>query len=299
MKRIVILHSQKSLINGFYISPSNKSIIEKEKKIIGKKEFEKEKEEKEEEKNNERINQISKNIPKAQRYQYFIDREINLLSYKHAVHIDFRSLYESYWSLLRQTHLVIFTFISKDDYNLFFSKISLFLMSLALNIITNALFFSDDSMHKIYKDYGKFDFLYNLPQTIYSILISNIFTTLFEFLSLSEDILSEFKMNMNMIHFSLKKQKIIRYLIIKSIIFFISGLIVLIFFWYYISCFCAVYSNTQFHLIKDIFISFITGMIYPFILILIPTIIRISALQNKNICLYKISRILTTIIGLI
>ena len=112
------------------------------------------------------------------------------MNYEHAVLIDFRPLCQSYWSLLKQTHLIIFTFITKDDYNLFFSKISLFLMSLALNITSNTLFFSDDSMHKLYEDYGEFDFLYNIPQTINSILISGIFTTLFEFLSLSEDILS-------------------------------------------------------------------------------------------------------------
>ena len=154
-------------------------------------------------------------------------------------------------------------------------------------------------MHKLYKDYGEFDFLYNLPQTIYSILISSLFTTLFEFLALSEDILLKFKENMNMMHINEKKQKIIRYLRIKSIIFFITGLIILLFFWYYVSCFCAVYTNTQTPLIKDTFISFATGIIYPFILILIPIIIRIPALESKNICLYKFSRILTTVISFV
>ena len=247
----IIKYSQKSLKKGLYnISSSNGEIIEKEKneKDIEKEEKKEKEEEEEEEKNNERINQISKNIPKSQRYQYFIDNEINGLNYEQAVLIDFRPLCQSYWSLLKQTHLIIFTFISKDDYNLFFSKISLFLMSLALNITSNAFFFSDDSMHKLYEDYGEFDFLYNLPQTIYSILISSLFTTLFEFLALSEDILLKFKENMNMIHISIKKQKIIRYLRIKSIIFFITGLIILLFFWYYVSCFCAVYTNTQTHL---------------------------------------------------
>ena len=60
--------------------------------------------------------------------------------------------------LLEQTHLIIFTFITKEDYNLFFSNISLFLMSLALDITSNALFFCDDFMHKLYEDYGEFDF---------------------------------------------------------------------------------------------------------------------------------------------
>ena len=189
--------------------------------------------------------------------------------------------------------------MSKEDYNLFFIKITLFLISIALNLASNTLFFSDDSMHKLYEDYGKFNFLYNLPQSIYSIVIANLFTSLFEYLSLSEDILLKFKGNMNMRNINVMKQKIIKCLIIKSIIYFIVGLIILIFFWYYVTCFCAVYSNTQVHLIKDTFISFSINLGYPFVLILIPTIIRVSALQNKNVCLYKFSRILAIVISLI
>lgn len=255
--------------------------------------------EKEEEKENERINHIKEAIPKDKRSKYFIDNEINGLDYEHAINIDYRSFFESYWSLLRQTHLIIFTFIIKDDYNLFLSKITLFIISFAFNITSNALFFSDDSMHKLYEDYGEFDFIFNLPQTIYSILISSFFTTIFEFLALSEETISEFKEEDDLNYMNKEKNKIIIFLKKKSIAFFIVGTIILTFFWYYLSCFCAVYQNTQVHLIKDTFISFATGMIYPFFLTIIPIIIRIPALRTKSICLYKFSRILTTVIGLI
>ena len=154
-------------------------------------------------------------------------------------------------------------------------------------------------MHKLYEDYGKFDFVYNIPQTIYSILISSFFTFLFELLALSDENLSQFKEKENIENIEFEKKKEIKYLKIKSIIFFIIGNIFLLFFCYYVSCFCAVYYNTQIHLIKDIFISFGTGMIYPFILTLIPTIIRIPALRKKSTCLYKFSRILTFAISLI
>ena len=144
-------------------------------------------------------------------------------------------------------------------------------MSFALNAIANTLFFSDDSMHNLYINYGKYDFIYNLPQTIYSILISGFIIFIFELLSLSEDNLIEFKQKVNIKDINNEKNKQIKYLKIKSIIFSIIGIIILLFSWYYISCFCAVYSNTQTALIKNIFISFITGIIYPFILVLIPT----------------------------
>ena len=142
---------------------------------------------------NERIVKILEKIPKNERYQYFIDLELIKLEYKYAINIDFRTFFQYYWSLLKIIHPIIFTFIMKNDYNLFLSKLSLFIMSFALNAIAITLFFSDDSMHNLYINYGKYDFIYNLPQTIYSILISGFIIFIFELLSLSEDNLIKFK----------------------------------------------------------------------------------------------------------
>jgi len=246
-----------------------------------------------------RITQIVNKIPKKERHQYFIDDELNTLEYKYAVNIDFRSFFQYYWSLLKQTHLIIFTFITKNDFNLFLLKCALFTMSLALNISMNALFFSDESMHKLYIDYGNFDFLYNLPQTIYSSLLSGFLSFLFERLSLSADILLKFKDKGYKNDAENKKVKEIKYLKLKSILFLIIGIILLLFFWYYLSCFCAVYYNTQIPLIKDTFITFSLGLLYPFPLTLIPTIVRIPALRKKSTCFYRVSRILTFVISLI
>ena len=155
-------------------------------------------------------------------------------------------------------------------------------------------------MHKLYIDYGQFDFIYNLPQTIYSAILSGLLSFLIQYLSLSEDTLLKFKEDsINNDDIFIKKEKEIKCLIIKNIIFFIIGIILLLFFWYYLSCFCAVYYNTQIPLIKDTFISFGLGLLFPFPLTLIPTFVRIPALRKKSICLYKISRILTFAINLI
>ena len=85
---------------------------------------------------------------------------------------------------------------------------------------------------------------------------------------------------------------------IKFAIFFILNNILLLFFWYFISCFCAVYNNTQLILIKDTLVSFALSMIYPFGLNLFPGFFRIPALRSKNKdkkCLYKISGLVALI----
>ena len=104
------------------------------------------------------------------------------------------------------------------------------------------------------------------------------------FLALSEkQILAINNMRNNNIKFSNEKiEKTMKILSYKFIAFFIVSFIFLLFFWYYLSCFCAVYENTQIHLIKDTIISFGLNMIYPLFIYLIPGIFRIISLRNKN-----------------
>ena len=115
-------------------------------------------------------------------------------------------------------------------------------------------------------------------------------------LSLSEKNIFTLKQEENY-EIAMKKSKTIRNcLIIKFIIFFVLTILLSICFWYFISCFCAVFSNTQIILIKDTLISFCVSMLYPFGLNLLPGFFRIPALKDKNReCLYKISLIVALI----
>ena len=66
-------------------------------------------------------------------------------------------------------------------------------------------------------------------------------------------------------------------------------------FCYYLGCFCAVYQNTQFHLIKDTLISFGISNITPLGINLLPGLFRIPAISKKGsgkICLYVLSKLL-------
>ena len=110
-------------------------------------------------------------IPKNERIIYFNDEELNSLEFKYALEIDFRTYSQFYFSLIRQTHFVIFTFLVQNDYNLFLLKLSLFLITFSFLFFMNELFFNDDSMHKLYEDEGKYDILYQIPQILYSTFV--------------------------------------------------------------------------------------------------------------------------------
>jgi hypothetical protein len=152
-------------------------------------------------------------------------------------------------------------------------------------------------MHKIYEDEGTFDFIYQIPQILYSTVLSNLDIALVSYLSLSEKNILIIKNTKEKNKENLKKlvYEIKKCLIIKFILFFLFDFLSLILFWYYLGCFCAVYKNTQFHLIKDTILSFSLSLLYPFGLCLLPGIFRIKALNSKKKdkeCMYKFSKIL-------
>ena len=241
------------------------------------------------------FNNIKKN-KKNEKDMNYNDYELNNLSYIQALEYDKRTFIDYYMSLIKMKQLFIFTFYTQNDYNSRIIKICLFLFSFASYFIVNALFFNDSTMHKIYENQGKYDLIYQIPQILYSTVISILINTVIKSISLTEkNILSIKKENIN-----LKKKyiKIIKLLKLKFVLFFIIIFVFLLVFWYYISCFCAVYKNTQIHLLKDTMISFGLSLLYPFGLNFIPGIIRIPSLQavkrNKE-CIYKLSQIIQLI----
>ena len=158
-------------------------------------------------------------------------------------------------------HILLFSFI--NDYNSRIIKILLFLFSFNVYIVVNALFFNDSTMHKIYLDKGSFNLIYQLPQIIYSSLISSLLIITLKQFGLSESNILQLKKNKNNESINKRSENLIKFLFYKFILFFFIGFIYLLFFWYYISTFCAVYENTQIHLIKDTLISFGLSLIYP------------------------------------
>jgi hypothetical protein len=66
----------------------------------------------------------------------------------------------------------------------------------------------------------------------------------------------------------------------------------MIFFWYYVSSFCAVYVGTQYAMITAAIFALIFGIIYQAIFALIITILRHIGLKCKCNTCYKLSQFL-------
>ena len=231
-------------------------------------------------------------------YRVLNDQELNTLKYEMALVLDKRTYFQYYWSLLRQKQLILFTFFLSNDYNLLTLKISLFLISFCLYFTINGFFFNDETMHKVYEENGTYDLINKIPQIFYSTIVSTIINMILKTLSLSEKSLLELKEEKNK-NIATQKAKTIKILLkIKFIIFFILSILFMGFFWYFISCFCAVFINTQIILITNTAFSFILSMLYPFAINLFPGFFRIPSLRAKNRnkkCIYNLSKIIAFI----
>ena len=164
--------------------------------------------------------------------------------------------------------------------------------------MTNAFFYNDDNMHQIYQENGSYNFLYQIPQIIYSSLISSTINFLMRNLSLSQRSVLRIKQTTKVRKMIKDTFEMIKAYRLKIIIFNLLGFILLSFECYYITLFCAVYTNTQIHLLKDSFTSFGVSLLYPFGLYIIPGFFRIPSLKaiNKDkICLYRVSQLMSLI----
>ena len=226
--------------------------------------------------------------------KYYTDNEINLLTYNQAINIDIRTYFQYYISLIKTKQMIIFAFFTSNDYNSRNLKIGLFLFSFSLYYTVNSLFFQDSTIHYIYEKSGSFDLEYQIPKIMYTTMISSFISFIIRLFSLSEKKVIEAKRNINYI----ETNNVSKALKIQFALFFALTILFLAFFWYYLSCFCAVYQNAQMTLLKDTLISYGLYMIYPLGISLIPGFFRIPALrdkkQNKNF-LYNFSKLIQMI----
>ena len=174
-----------------------------------------------------------------------------------------------------------------------FIKYSRFIFLLCTDMAMNVFFFSDDTMHKMFLDYGKYNFIQQIPQIIYSTIISQLIEIFLCYLSLTDKHFYQVKECKKVSKKSMLG--IMKCIQIKICFFFVFTSVIFIFYWYLVTCFCAVYQNTQIAFIKDSLLSFVLSISIPFGLYLIPSFLRIISLKVKKFKLefvYKASGVI-------
>ena len=198
-----------------------------------------------------------------------------------------RTFLQNYLTFLKLKQMFIFTFFTTLDRNLKVVKIGLFILFVSFYFAFTALFFNDSIMRKIYEYKGNTDAAVHVPNIILSSLCCIVMNILVKFVSLSERDMYKIR-NENKKE---EKDKIKGKIKIKTYILFGVSIALILFFWYYVSAFCAVFKNSQVHYLINVIGAFIVCNIWPFVTSFIPLILRNIALSKESPCLYKASQI--------
>ena len=236
---------------------------------------------------------LSNKISSVTKKKKYNDFELNSFEYKEALLIDGRTCVEYYLALIKYKNVIIFSFCPRNDYNSIIIRSCIFSLSFSIHYAINFVFFTDEIMHKIYEEGGKYDILYFIPQISISFFVSYYFTVIIKIIFLSERNIIQVRKQPSLSLSYIASDKVKKNLVIKYAVFFILGLIFLVFFWMLLSSFGAVYTNTQMFIFKNTLVSFAMSLLYPFIISIFPSVLRICSLKSKNSeYIYKVSKYL-------
>ena len=233
-----------------------------------------------------RINMVNldkKEEKKKEMINYnFNDYELNTLSYNDAIRYDHRTCFQYYICLIKMKQPIIFGFCPFKDYNTIIIKSCIFFLSFAIYYAMNFVFFTEDTIHKIYEDGGKYDLVFFIPQICIAFAISHVITVIVKLIFLSQRNIATINIQKpgNSLYDVTEKEK--KNLVIKYSFFFILGIIFLGIFWLFLSAFGAVYQNTQIIVFENTLISFAISLVYPFFINLLPCAFRMCSLSDKK-----------------
>ena len=211
----------------------------------------------------------------------YSDIELNSFTYKQAIGVDMRPFKHIYLSFIKYNHPILSLCNKTKDYNSKYIKASLVLISFSLYYFVNCLFITQNMIHNMYEksdnNLGMF-----FPYIFISFIICYILERIIRYGSLSYDnIYSVDKENLYN-NAKIRASQVRKILFWKYICFYILGFFSILFFGYYISAFGAVYQNSQFILIKNTIISYIFSLVFPFIIIIIPAVLRRYSLKDAT-----------------
>ena len=237
-----------------------------------------------------------------------------------------RNLKSIYISDLKKHHLLYFTFMSCNDNNNIFLKLSFFCLSINFYFAINTILIVDSNMSEAYYDRNKSRPGYIILNLFLPFIICNLISLIIKRLIMPQyclnEIVKKIKNNEKLIlpirgsadenkkeedkkSDELNKPRMlngfyntdkldkelssiyISYL--KRVIFFyICSILILAFNWYLMTSFCAIFSNTGLKLIVNSIISLFSSFFLPFIFALLPTLLGFLAVKMNNNLFYQI-----------
>ena len=245
------------------------------------------------------LNHKNKIIPNTSRHI------LNNYTYEEAIKYDMRATCEIFYIFLLSKQPIFHAFLFRSPLELFPLRLCLLIFIISSDLALNAIFYLDDKISEKYQ-YTKGLFLFAFSNNITIILLSTLigffFMTLFTNLSNATYNIrevfkkEELKLKKNKKYKVTEKRKkeileeiehVLKIYKIKVIILVVIEVLMMLFFWYYITAFCHVYSSTQTSWLLDSFLSMLSRLIIELLVSLgFAKLYTMSVVSNCE-CLYK------------
>ena len=246
------------------------------------------------------LNNIDNYIPKES------NQTLHNYNFEEAIKYENRSIFKIFYIYLTSKQIVFHTFFQKNPLELLSLRICLFIFMFSTDLALNALLYSNDNISKKYKytqNLFLFTFSNNLTVIIYSTLLSFVLMSLIIKLSNSTNALrkifeeEETKIKSDKKYKISKKrkneiflnvEKVLKICKIKILILAIIEVILMLFYWYFVTAFCQVYPSTQTSLIFDCFLSILSRFIIEVLFALFYAKMYIVSVESNIYFIYRI-----------
>ena len=220
------------------------------------------------------------------------DSDIQDLNYEEAIIYDKRSYLKMYWSFLLESQIILGTFFTDNNFDLFIIKLSFLVFTFQISFFLNAFFYTDEYISNAYHNDGVLDFFSGLPKSIYSFIATLIITNILSMLSSSKDeLMRVVRNNKQYNNYEIIVNNKLKKLGNKLIIYFILIFLLELFFLYYVTVFCIVYKFSQKYWFYGCLESFGMDSLVALIICIFLALFRYISIKNHIKSLYILSKI--------
>ena len=229
----------------------------------------------------------------------FLKPTFENMDYDDALEDDKRTFFQYFFEKTKINQKIINCFFISEFTKSRPIKILIFLLNINLYFLINGLFYSESYISEVFnskKQEKMFSFFTrSIYRFTYCTVVGHIIGSIMQILTVDEikivNILQ--KKGKSPLDLRFEISLILKSIIIKNRILIITNYIIVIFSWYYISCFNNVYPNIKTEwIISSIFIIII-AQILIFIIVFLEACIRFISFKCKSEKLYKLSQLLS------
>ena len=247
---------------------------------------------------NHMLKVLEKNRSRTEKYKNYFDKyfaeSLDELEFDDAIRQDHRKFLVYFLDCLKEKQIILNTFLAYEPFKPRAIKIILFLLTLFLYFIVNALFINDSYVSKVYnlEEDKFFDFVpRSIDRFFFTTLVGFIIEFIVDFFFVKEKKMKRIFIREKDDSLNIKKEIVILVSLIKKryISFIIFVYIILIICFYYLICFNSIYPNMQIEWIKS---SIFIRQILSILQCLLETILRTISFRYENEKIFKISKLI-------